>query len=453
VIASRRSLHVTARAAVLGCLALLSCAAPPGPEPSVAGAIPWKPVSFALLEDYDKDEDLDEVARDFSLMRRLGVTTWRGSFGWDDYEPRPGVYDFEWLERFVALAADSGIALRPYLGYTPEWAAAGGDDAAAWNDPPADPMAWRSFVDTIATTFGRHEHVLSWEIYNEENVEQWWDGTVAEYNEVLRAAASVLRAQDPDAEVLMGGLVWPDEDWMLASCVEYGSAEAFDVAAFHAYPETWTPDSVDVETYLGAQYREGYLPVIREACGGKPIWMNEVGFATTPGTTELQQAAWWARAIATFLAAPGVEHIGIYEIKDLPTDREVIGDEPNYHLGLVRADRQPKLAFHTMGLLVDLLACDSLAVLDAELRWSVVEGEPAAVYGHLFLRPDGARVLFLWSEGGDAIVDVPLARPMGRVRSAGLDGTWSPFSAVRGSVLRDVRLADGIPVILHVDPG
>lgn len=121
------------------------------------------------------------VARDFALVRRLGVPVWRGSFGWDDYEPEPGVYDFAWLERFTSLAADSGIALRP----------------------------------------------------------------------------------------------------LRASCVQFGNAEAFDVAAFRAYPETWTPDSVDVEDYLGEPYHD----------------------------------------------APGVEHIGIYELNDLPRDREVIGNE------------------------------------------------------------------------------------------------------------------------------
>lgn len=448
----RRNDFPLARAAAVCCLAIVCCAAPRGRADPVEEGLVWKPVSFAVLEDYDKGEALEGVARDFALMRRLGVPTWRGSFGWDDYEPEPGVYDLVWLERFVALAADSGIALRPYLGYTPEWAAAGGDDAAAWNDPPSDVSAWASFVDTIAAAIGQHDHVLSWEIYNEENVEQWWDGTVAEYNGVLRAAADRIRARDPDAVILMGGLVWPDEDWMRVSCVQHGNAEAFDVAAFHAYPETWTPDSVDVENYLGAQYRRAYLPVVREACGGKPIWMNEIGFATIPGRTEVEQASWWVRAVATFLAAPGVEHIGIYELKDLPREREVIGDEPNYHLGLVRTDGEPKLAFHTVAMLVDLFAADSVAVIDEELDWTIVEGEPAAIHGHLFLRSDGAQVAILWGEGGEATVDVRLARSVGSARQVHLDGSWHSFAGVDGRTLRGARLAPGAPVILRVDP-
>src|SRR5690349_20460606 len=81
-----------------------------------------KNVSFALLDDYDKGDDLADVAKDFALMKELGIHTMRTSFGWDDYEPERGQYDFDWLKRFVALAAKNGIKLRPYIGYTPKWA-------------------------------------------------------------------------------------------------------------------------------------------------------------------------------------------------------------------------------------------------------------------------------------------------------------------------------------------
>jgi glycosyl hydrolase family 42 (putative beta-galactosidase) len=85
-------------------------------------------VDFGILEDYDKNEDLGDVAKDFDLFRQLGVTTWRGSFGWDDYEPSRGHYDFDWLHRFADLAESRDITLRPYIGYTPAWAAVGGSD-------------------------------------------------------------------------------------------------------------------------------------------------------------------------------------------------------------------------------------------------------------------------------------------------------------------------------------
>src|SRR5919112_1462769 len=108
-------------------IAVLStaCANAPGPAPVNDSRTVPKRVSFSVLEDYDKGEDLDEVARDFALMRELEVHTWRGSFGWDDYEPERGRPDFAWLRRFASLAREHDITLRPYLGYTAAWAAVG----------------------------------------------------------------------------------------------------------------------------------------------------------------------------------------------------------------------------------------------------------------------------------------------------------------------------------------
>src|SRR4051794_31035000 len=78
----------------------------PAPAVSQTTALPvegGKPVSFAVLEDYDKGDDLNDIAKDFKLMQELDVDVMRCSFGWDDYEPSPGQYDFAWLEQFASL--------------------------------------------------------------------------------------------------------------------------------------------------------------------------------------------------------------------------------------------------------------------------------------------------------------------------------------------------------------
>jgi hypothetical protein len=412
-----------------------------------------KRVSFSILEDYDKGEDLAQVARDFALMKELGVTTWRGSFGWDDYEPSRGSYDFAWLHKFAELAQREGIELRPYVGYTPPWAArAGGVDSAAWNDPPSRLDDWYRFVYNLAAAMRRHPNVRSYEIYNEQNARLWWDGTAADYNAVLERGAAAVRAADADAQLLMGGTVFPDVEWMEATCVAGRNAASFDVLPFHAYPETWTPDSVVVENYLGADYLTEFLPTVDEECGEKPIWINEAGFATTPGKSERDQAEWWARAFATFLADPRVEHIGIYEIKDLRTDSPVIGDAPNYHLGLTRVDRTRKLAFHTVDLLTDLLDVGTLTVADGELTTAVTAGSAGSLHRHLFVRPDGRQVLFLWDRSGSPTLQVALARPGSTVTEYALDGTPSRYAPFDGRTLRDVRLEPGAVRMFEVAP-
>jgi hypothetical protein len=396
-----------------------------------------KPVSFAILEDYDKGADLRDVARDFELFEELGISTWRGSVGWDDYEPSRGRYDFEWLHRFAALAERHGLTLRPYLAYTPEWAGVPGENADRWNDAPRRTGEWSRFAAAVAGAMKRHPNVVSFEIYNEENVKQWWDSTAERYAEVLGAASHAVRGSNPRFRVLFGGLVFPDAEWVERVCAS-GPARAFDVLPVHAYPETWTPAGVTVENYLGGLDR--FAQATDRACGRKPIWVNETGFATTPGKSGREQAEWWVRAVATFLAIPRVEHIGVYEIKDLAPDKPAIGDTPNYHLGLTGVDRQRKPAFDTVKMLVSLFNTGTLLVVDDRLEW---ERRPDEAYAHLFERPDGDRVLIAWTKRAPA----RLAAPAGfaDVIEYALDGRPRPVEG-----LETIALAPGAPRVFRI---
>jgi len=424
---------------VLSLALTVACSRPPESPVAPGGQ---KRLTFSILEDYDKGQDLDDARRDFELFAELGITTWRGSFGWDDYEPARGRYDFDWLHRFAELAAAHHITLRPYIGYTPSWAAAGGTDRDVWNDPPADLDAWARFVQTLAAEMRRHRNIVSYEIYNEENARQWWDGTPATYREVLRRAIAAIKAGNPDAQLLLGGMVYPDTQWLDAICDGDGSGRQVDVIPFHAYPETW--EDVPAESYLGPSFESGFVASADEACGRKPLWINEVGYATTPGRTESEQAEWWARAIATFAAEPRIEHIGIYEIKDAPRDKPVIGDAPNYHLGLADPQRRKKLAFKTIKLLVALLGTQPIAPATPRVGTPAGASLAPEVYRHLFIGADGQRVLFLWTRTADASIDVQLGGAAREVVEYGIDGTRSGQRPVRDGWLRAVALRRGV---------
>ena len=411
-----------------------------------------KPVSFAIHEDYDKNDDLKDIARDFELMKELEVTTMRCSFAWDDFEPARGACDFEWLEQFVTAAENHGIKLRPYIGYTPEWAGVPrGEDGAIWNNPPASRDDWYQFVFRLTSALSHHPNVLSYEIYNEENVTFWWDGSVEHYMETLETGAAAVRAGHAGAQVMLGGMVYPDVVW-LERIAESGHSRDYDIASFHAYPETWTPDDVRVENYLDDSFRDLFVAVNDSLGGGKPIWINEMGFATTPGKTERQQANWWARAVSTFLAEPAIEHIGIYEIKDLPPDENAIGDAASYHLGLTRTDRTKKLAFHTVDLLTDLLDTGTLTVADSDMTVEVAAGAAGDLHQHLFVRPDGKQVLFLYDLEGSPEVRVTVAKAASTAQLFALDGSSTPVTLEEGRTLNGVRLSPGDVLIFRLDP-
>jgi len=454
-----RSLLVSVWLLVLFCTGIMPALAQQEARPPVVAADPLpsfgKKISFSLLQDYPKGESLNEVLEDFRLMKELGVTTWRGSFSWIDYEPNAGKFDLSWLRRFVDLAAREGITLRPYLGYTPAWAARGGKDKGVWNDPPKRIDDWRRYVSRIVTETKEYRNIASFEIYNEENVKEWWDGKADDYNKALRAGAVAVKTIAPATEVIFGGMVYPDSEWVDAACSTHGNAKTFDVLPFHAYPETWTPKNITVENYLDQGtpgfFHGEFVRLVDEQCAGQPIWINEAGFATAPGKTEKDQANWWARAIATFFADPRIEHLGIYQIRDRKKSEQVIGAAENYYLGITRSDRTKKMAFHLLKRLVALLNTGYLTVADAELSVEVVGGKKGELYRHLFIRPDGGQVLFVWDRTENPMLRLR-ARPGTAVTEYQLDGTSGPYNQYDGKVLNDVVLTAGIVRIFEITP-
>ena len=450
------STHKPGKRALERCLALLLCGwmaacdfFPLRESQFLPHGFP-RAISFSVLEDYDKNADLNEIAKDFRLMKELGIDVLRCSIGWDDYEPVQGQYDFAWLQDFVQLAARYGIKLRPYIGYTPRWAGAPGSDDLDWNNPPKDYRDWYQFVYNLAYALRGYSNVLSYEIYNEQNAPLWWDGSVEQYKETLRHAALAIRAADSDAQIVLGGFVFPDNDW-LGSIVRSGHAKYYDITPFHAYPETWTPKDVFVENYLNRGYRD-FVRDNKALGEGEPIWINEMGFAATPDKTELDQANWWARAVSTFLADPHIKHIGVYELKDLPVGHQAIGDEKNYHLGLTRADRTKKLAFHTVAMLKNLFGASTITNADHDVTVTVSQGQIKELYWHLFKRRDGKQLLFIYDKGGNPAVRVSLRTRGASALRYELDGTSAHYTDFDGHTLDNVRLRSGQVAIFCIEP-
>ena len=299
-------------------------------------------------------------------------------------------------------------------------------------------------MTALAAELRHHPNVPSLEVYDEENVTQWWEGTREQYARTLDIASRAARIHRR-FEIVAGGLVFPDVEWMEDLCAQPGVRSSFDVVAVHAYPETWTPAGVTAENYFGAEFEKKFVRAVDRACGRKRVWINETGFATTPGKTEMDQAAWWVRAIATFAAEPRVEHIGVYEIKDLAAEKAAIGDAPNYHRGVARSDRTPKLAFATIKRVVELFGSRSVTIADADVIVEPREAEGELHY-HAFARPDGDRILFVWNRVSEQKVRIAAKTRSGPITEYGLDG-----SARRETLALplEVTLGRGIPRIFR----
>jgi hypothetical protein len=214
-----------------------------------------------------------------------------------------------------------------------------------------------------------------------------------------------------------------------------------DAIPFHAYPETWTPPDVDLERYLGPQFNTGFIRSADETCGRRPIWINETGFATTEGVSEQAQAEWWVRAIASFAAQPRVEEIGVYEIKDLRPDREAIGGTPNYHLGLLHADRSRKPAFATVKMLASMFS--QPFSIEPPVVHRLVPDDGGDLFAYGFRLVDGRQLLVLWAKRAAMRVDVTIAQHATKARERMLDGGASQARTIERDTLADVALVPG----------
>lgn len=117
--------------------------------------------------------------------------------------------------------------------------------------------------------------VRVWEIWNEPDYTFFWSGTVSDYARLLKTAYLVIETLDPDATVMVGGLLYPTQANYLAQILsiyqDEPEPEAYD----------WYMDAVAVHNY-GDSWRSGWLTlVVRQTLVEfgieKPIWVTETG--------------------------------------------------------------------------------------------------------------------------------------------------------------------------------
>ncbi len=117
--------------------------------------------------------------------------------------------------------------------------------------------------------------VRVWEIWNEPDYEFFWSGTVFDYSRLLKTAYLVIETLDPEATVMVGGLLYPTQENYLAQILSIYQDEP--------EPEryNWYMDAVAVHNY-GDSWRSGWLTLVArqtlvEFGIEKPIWITETG--------------------------------------------------------------------------------------------------------------------------------------------------------------------------------
>ncbi|UCC69210.1 MAG: beta-galactosidase [Armatimonadota bacterium] len=410
---------------------------------------------MSTREDWDKGDDLTTMVEpDFVLVNELGVDELIMSIGWDDFEPSQGNYDFAWLHDFASLADTYGIKLRPYICYTPEWAGNG-----EWNSPPTDYQDWYNFCYALGTAMSTHSNIVSYEIWNEWNDELWWSGTFTEYVQLLTTGSSALKATDTDADIIMGGLVYPHWE-AIDACTQGTVEESYEIVPFHCYRE-WYGTRDSLESYLDAQYTDWFVPTVNENGEGESIWCNEVGFSTLDRGEEAQRS-YFARAVPYLFASDAslgeIDHFDAYEIKDLGPDAPVIGPDDIRYLGLCDEYRTKKLAFPTVAMWVSLLDDRTITTpVNADVTLEATSGRFGDEYYYLIYRDEGggatSQILVIYDKRNTLTCEATLTIPGTTCTKWNIDGTSEDFTAnLNGTIISNIPVTEDDVTILEVMP-
>jgi polysaccharide biosynthesis protein PslG len=322
-----------------------SAAPAPAPAPALAGLAVGVQL-HAMWDDYSDAQRLAVLDRIAAAHLR-----WvRIDMGWSSFSERCRGCVSQWyLDRanFVVDAArQRGLRVLVTAWRTPGWANNGAGELA----PPDRPADFGEFMAWLAARFrGR---VSAYEIWNEPDSRDFFTGSVGDYAALARAAYPAVRSADPGAQVVLGGPINNNTDW-LRSVYRAGVRGSFDVLATHPYmgpadlpPET--PDRRGDNRYLLTHVAAVHRLMAAHGDGGKPIWFTEFGWSSHPnrggeanwdrGVSPQQQADYTVRAIRLVRSRfPYVTNMLLYNERNRAT-----GDVHLDNYGMLHRDLSEK---------------------------------------------------------------------------------------------------------------
>lgn len=206
----------------------------------------------------------DLAERELALLEKGGIGWVRCDFDWGEIQPKREEWRFAHIDDAVQRAEDHHVQILPILDYSAPWAT----------------PAWKHMEDWLVyvrTTVARYRgRIRFWEVWNEANLDvqgrNMPDPKV--YAAFLCATYREIKAVDPEASVLVGGLSQIPLDY-LEGFYQAGGKNGYDIMNVHPYRDA-SPEG-------GALYddlRRLTAVMQRHGDGGKPVWITEIGYAT-----------------------------------------------------------------------------------------------------------------------------------------------------------------------------
>jgi len=130
---------------------------------------------------------------------------WDNGTAWSQIETSKGVYNWANIDGSLENAQSKGMdKVMLVLGTTPEWAGKKIKDTdypqPGAASAPKDMADWDNWVETVTTKYtGQFE---AYQIWNEVNLKNFYNGTPAEMAEMTKRAYDIIKKNDPNALVV-----------------------------------------------------------------------------------------------------------------------------------------------------------------------------------------------------------------------------------------------------------
>jgi hypothetical protein len=328
----------------------------PAPQPVPQ---PTAPAELGFFEDlqYLRGEVL---AQRLDQLKATGAKRARFQMIWSNVQS--GGRDYYYWRPYDDLVnglVARGIKPLAVLTTTPAWARAAGCTVEICE--PADPAVFADFAAKAVTRY-RALGLKEWEIWNEPNVEAFYRPRpdAVRYAALLRAVGPAIKAADPEATVITGGLAPADDAPdgaggfrriapvnFIAQVYREGVRSSFDAVGWHPYTFPRLPgtaNAFDAWHQLDAAASNLRSIMVAHGDAGKQVWATEFGAHTNPAgegyVDEARQAEILDQGISQWRAFAWAGPMFVYRYQDSGTDQS----DREQFFGLIRYDGTPKPA-------------------------------------------------------------------------------------------------------------
>lgn len=299
------------------------------------------------------------------LIEPLGIKTVRLQAGWAKCEPKPGEFNFGWLDKIIDYLKSKGleVILETSYGNT-IYKGAGGWDLSGGIPSTEDGLRhWDNWVDTLSKHFaGRVDY---WAMWNEpdNNRKINTPERVADFN---RRTARIIRRNIPGARLQGLSLGGNDPEYFegcLKALASTGDVDLFETYIYHGYelaPEMSYP-MVEVKRRILEKYSSKAR--LRQGENGCPSEMIDFFALWNNPWSEYSQAKWDMRRMLGDLGH-GYES-AVYTMSDFRHKGQTIRSPNNKGLVRANANRETiglKRAYYAVQNVAGVF--DSTVVLD-----------------------------------------------------------------------------------------